>query len=463
MKIFNKVVAGVLVGGLIGAALSALLLNKTDQSLSADAKPDKPAYWVAPMDDNYRRDKPGKSPMGMDLIPVYSEPAIDAEAAATGGVFISPALINNLAVRTAPARRDRMHSSISTVGYVQYDEERIVHIHSRAEGWIETLHARSSGSSIEKGEPLYALYSPQIVNAQKEFLLALRSDNAQLIEASESRLKVFHIDDNFIRQLAQNRQVQRTVTFYAPQSGILHNLSIREGFFIKPETTLMSIAALDEVWIEAQVFQRQADQLNRGAAVSIKVDSNPQKIWRGVVDYIYPALDATTRTLRVRVRLANSNGELKPNMFAEVEIAAKPHEISVLVPKDAVIRTATENRVVLALAGGGFKSVAVQLGHLNEKFAEIRSGIEAGDQVVISAQFLLDSESNKNAGLMRLSAPEAADGMGHKVMGQEAIYQEAMDQEAMEHKTMTPKAIDHSAMDHSAMDHKVINHSQHQQ
>jgi Cu(I)/Ag(I) efflux system membrane fusion protein len=133
------------------------------------------------------------------------------------------------------------------------------------------------------------------------------------------------------------------------------------------------------------------------------------------------------------------------------------------VPKDAVIRTATENRVVLALAGGGFKSVAVQLGHLNEKFAEIRSGIEAGDQVVISAQFLLDSESNKNAGLMRLSAPEAADGMGHKVMGQEAIYQEAMDQEAMEHKTMTPKAIDHSAMDHSAMDHKVINHSQHQQ
>jgi Cu(I)/Ag(I) efflux system membrane fusion protein len=238
----------------------------------------------------------------------------------------------------------------------------------------------------------------------------------------------------------------------------LHNLSIREGFFIKPETTLMSIAALDEVWIEAQVFQRQADQLNRGAAVSIKVDSNPGKIWRGVVDYIYPALDETTRTLRVRIRLANSNGELKPNMFAEVEIAAKPHEISVLVPKDAVIRTATENRVVLALAGGVFKSVAVQLGHLNEKFAEIRSGIEAGDQVVISAQFLLDSESNKNAGLMRLSAPKAEDGTGHKVMDKEAINQEAVNHKAMDHK-----AINHKAMDQEAMNQESMNHSQHQQ
>jgi Cu(I)/Ag(I) efflux system membrane fusion protein len=323
-----------------------------------------------------------------------------------------------------------MHSSIRTVGYVQYDEERIVHIHSRAEGWIETLYARSSGSSIEKGEPLYGLYSPEIVNAQKEFLLALRNNNQQLIEASESRLKVFHIDDKFIRQLAQDRQVQRTVTFYAPQSGILHNLNIREGFFVKPETTLMSIAALDEVWLEAQVFQRQAGDLNTGAAVSIRLDSKPEKIWRGVVDYIYPNLDAVTRTLPVRIRLANSSGELKPNMFAQVEIETKPHDISILVPKDAVIRTATENRVVLALPGGGFKSVVVELGHLNEQFAEIRSGIEAGDQVVISAQFLLDSESSKHSGLMQLSTPEPA------------------------------ALIDHKAMDHKAMDHSQMHHQE---
>jgi len=446
MKTFNKVVASLLAGGLIGAALSALLLNNTaEQMLPANSKADKPAYWVAPMDDNYRRDKPGKSPMGMDLIPVYSEPASNAEATATGAVFISPALVNNLALRTAPARRDRMHSSIRTVGYVQYDKERIVHMHSRAEGWIETLYARSSGSAIEKGEPLYALYSPEIVNAQKEFLLALRNNNRQLIEASESRLKVFHIDDKFIRQLAQDRQVQRTVTFYAPQSGILHNLNIRQGFFVKPETTLMSIAALDEVWLEAQVFQRQAGDLNTGAAVSIRLDSKPEKIWHGVVDYIYPNLDAVTRTLPVRIRLANSSGELKPNMFAQVEIETKPHDISILVPKDAVIRTATENRVVLSLPGGGFKSVVVELGHLNDQFAEIHSGIEAGDQVVISAQFLLDSESSKHSGLMQLSAPEAA---------------EVIDHEAMVHKAMVHKAMDHKAMDHKAIDHKAMDHSQ---
>ncbi len=207
----------------------------------------------------------------------------------------------------------------------------------------------------------------------------------------------------------------------------------------------MSIAALDEVWLEAQVFQRQAGDLNTGAAVSIRLDSKPEKIWHGVVDYIYPNLDAVTRTLPVRIRLANSSGELKPNMFAQVEIETKPHDISILVPKDAVIRTATENRVVLSLPGGGFKSVVVELGHLNDQFAEIHSGIEAGDQVVISAQFLLDSESSKHSGLMQLSAPEAA---------------EVIDHEAMVHKAMVHKAMDHKAMDHKAIDHKAMDHSQ---
>ena len=268
MNTSQKIFAGLLTGLLIGATLTALFITDRDQVMSEVAVDnDKPAYWVAPMDPNYRRDSPGQSPMGMDLIPVYNE----SKTSAAEGVFISPALINNLGVRTARARLEPLQSAIRTVGYVQYDEDRMVHIHSRAEGWIEKLYARSTGSAIEKGQPLYALYSPQIVNAQEEFLLALRSDNARLIEASKKRLKVFYIDDSFISQLSRSRQVQQAVTFYAPQSGILHNLSIREGFFIKPETTLMSIAAVTEVWVEAQVFERQANALEVGAAVTIKL------------------------------------------------------------------------------------------------------------------------------------------------------------------------------------------------
>jgi len=431
MNTSQKIFAGLLTGLLIGATLTALFITDRDQVMSEVAVDnDKPAYWVAPMDPNYRRDSPGQSPMGMDLIPVYNE----SETSAAEGVFISPALINNLGVRTARARLEPLQSAIRTVGYVQYDEDRMVHIHSRAEGWIEKLYARSTGSAIEKGQPLYALYSPQIVNAQEEFLLALRSDNARLIEASKKRLKVFYIDDSFISQLSRSRQVQQAVTFYAPQSGILHNLSIREGFFIKPETTLMSIAAVTEVWVEAQVFERQANALEVGAAVTIKLDFQPSKSWQGVVDYIYPSLDEESRALRARIRLADENGELKANMFAQIEIEPKPQAAVIVVPKDAVIRTGTQDRVVLALGSGRFKSVAVQLGRVNNQFAEIRSGLEAGDEVVISAQFLLDSESSKNSDFMRLSDAQ--------------------------NDRSVPAVMDHTEMNHEMMDHQQMDHSQ---
>ena len=450
MNTSQKIFAGLLTGLLIGATLTALFITDRDQVMSeVAADKDKPAYWVAPMDPNYRRDSPGQSPMGMDLIPVYNE----SETSAAEGVFISPALINNLGVRTARARLEPLQSAIRTVGYVQYDEDRMVHIHSRAEGWIEKLYARSTGSAIEKGQPLYALYSPQIVNAQEEFLLALRSDNARLIEASKKRLKVFYIDDSFISQLSRSRQVQQAVTFYAPQSGILHNLSIREGFFIKPETTLMSIAAVTEVWVEAQVFERQANALEVGAAVTIKLDFQPSKSWQGVVDYIYPSLDEESRALRARIRLADENGELKANMFAQIEIEPKPQAAVIVVPKDAVIRTGTQDRVVLALGSGRFKSVAVQLGRVNNQFAEIRSGLEAGDEVVISAQFLLDSESSKRSDFMRLSDAQN-DRSVPAVMDHTEMNHEMMDHGAMDHSQINHELMDHQQMDHSQMQHQ---------
>ncbi len=365
------------------------------------AKENKPLYWVAPMDPNYRRDRPGKSPMGMDLVPVYAEQ--DAgRADSPGTVAIAPEVINSLGVRTALAEARVMQTRISTVGYVQYDQEQLVHVHPRVRGWVEKLYVKAAGDMIEKGQPLYTLYSPQLVNAQEELLLAVKRGDRRLITAAENRLKALQIERSLINALKRKQTVSQTLTFYAPQSGVVDNLNIREGFFVEPGTTLMSIGALDEVWVEAEVFERQAVLVKTGLPVAMTLDYLPGQRWQGTVDYVYPALDPATRTARVRLRFENPDGLLKPNMFAEVTIQAQAGEPVLAIPREAVIRSGDQDRVVLALGEGRFKSVAVELGRLNARYAAIQSGVQAGERVVISAQFLLDSESSKSSDFRRM-------------------------------------------------------------
>ena len=359
-----------------------------------------PLYWVAPMDPNYRRDGPGKSPMGMDLIPVYADSGMNADN--PGMIFISPAVVNNLGVRTAPVERRSMHTRITTVGYVQYDEDQLVHIHPRVEGWVEQLYVQAAGDPVEEGEPLYSLYSPQLVNAQEEFLLALNRDNERFVQAAEDQLRALQISDEEINELRSTRQVRQTLTFYVPQSGVVDNLNIREGFFVGPGTTLMSIGTLNDVWVEAEVFERQAALMKAGLPVTMSLDYLPGRLWEGSVDYVYPTLNAETRTARVRLRFENPDGLLKPNMFAFVTILADAADGVLTVPREAVIRTARQDRLVLAAGDGRFKSVAVGLGRLDDQYAEITRGVEEGEQVVVSAQFLLDSESSKTSDFMRM-------------------------------------------------------------
>ncbi len=364
----------------------------------------QPLYWVAPMDPNYRRDAPGKSPMGMDLIPIYEEPSSDGYG--PGVVRISPDVVNNLGVRLTKVKKDSLHSEIKTVGYVKYDEDQLKHIHPRVEGWIEKLYIKAAGDPIEKNQPLYDLYSPQLVNAQEEYLLALGRNNKSLITAAKNRLKSLQLSNEFIEQLKRVRQAQQTITFKAPHSGVVDNLNIREGFFVQPGTTLMSIGKLDQVWVEAEIFERQAALVKQGLPVSMVLDYVQGKQWQGVVDYVYPTLDPKTRTLRVRLRFDNKEQILKPNMFAEVNIFTGSKEKHLLVPKDAVIRTSTRNVVVLSLGDGQFKSIAVELGASDENHIAITKGLSAGDQVVVSAQFLLDSESSKNSDFKRMNHEE---------------------------------------------------------
>jgi Cu(I)/Ag(I) efflux system membrane fusion protein len=389
-----------LLGIAVGSVITyvALLPGQPGDNVAAEAdKQAQPIYWVAPMDPNYKRDKPGKSPMGMDLIPVYEDASLEP-----GTIRINPEVVNNLGVKTHEAAFEVWHSDISTVGYVQYDADKLVHIHPRVEGWIETLYVTAEGDPVEKGQPLYKIYSPALVNAQNELLLALDRKNGKLITAARDRLAALQLPSDTVEQLEKTRSVQQAVTFYAPQQGVVDNLNVRAGFYVQPGTRIMSIGSLAEVWVEAEVFERQLPLLSEGAAVEMKLDYLPGKAWLGKVDFIYPSLDEKTRTVKVRLRFNNEDRQLRPNMFAQVSISSVSSGKTLIVPSDAVIRTGELDRVVLALGEGRFRSQQVSIGRVHGSRTEILSGLNAGDSVVTSAQFLLDSESSKSAGFGRM-------------------------------------------------------------
>ena len=402
----KAIILGCVIGGAMTAlAYTSLLPSDAPSNAAGQSTEPQPLYWVAPMDPNYRRDEPGKSPMGMDLVPVYEESTGGNEG--PGTISISPNVVNNLGVRTASVQRRSLHVPIRTVGYLQYNEDTLIHIHPRVEGWVDTLHVKASGEYVKKGEPLYSLYSPELVNAQEELLIAMRRGSDDLINAARSRLDALQMPNEAIQSLISSKKVRQTITFSAPQTGFVDNLNIREGFFIKPGNTLLSIGALDEVWVDAEIFERQSAQVTVGLPVTMTLDFLPGKTWEGEVDYVYPTLEQSTRTLRVRLRFKNADYALKPNMFAQITIHSDFDSDNVLVPSEAVIRTGTQDRVVLAFGDGQFKSIAVDVGRVVEDYTEITTGLIDGDQIVTSAHFLLDSESSISSDFKRMEAPDA--------------------------------------------------------
>ena len=355
-------------------------------------------YWVAPMDSNYRRDEPGKSPMGMDLVPVYAD-EVDNQP---GVVKIDPTVVNNLGVRTGTAERSDLARRIETVGYVTYDEDTVQHVHTRVDGWIEKLVTKASGDPVEQGQLLFELYSPTLVNAQEEFLTATRSGNQTLLKASRDRLDALGVSRSEIARLERERTVNQRVRVYAESDGVIANLGVREGIYITPASEVMSIAELDRVWVIAEVFESQSSWVKPGQPASVELDYLPGTVLEGTVDYVYPELDPKTRTLKVRLRFDNAGELLRPNMFASVQIEAEGFGRVVHVPREAVIRGGSMDRVVVALGDGRFKSQPVRLGIESGDRIAIRSGLRAGESIVVSGQFLIDSESNIESALTRM-------------------------------------------------------------
>ena len=393
--ILSAVAAALVAGLLIGRGM-------TPPSPGTESSEREILYWAAPMDPNFRRDEPGKSPMGMDLVPVYADEA----ASQPGTISIEPTLVNNLGVRTAAAERGTLARRIDTVGYIGYDEDTLQHVHTRVDGWIEKLAATASGDPIREGQLLFELYSPTLVNAQQEYLAALASSNDGLRSASRDRLLALGVTASGIERLERERKASQRVRVVAETDGVIAHLGVREGMFVTPATEVMSIAQLDRVWVVAEVFERQAAWVAPGQSARVELDFLPGMTLEGEVDYVNPELDPKTRTLKVRLRFDNEGARLLPNMFARVTIDGTPVDNIVHVPREAVVRGGTSNRVVVDRGDGVFESRTVLVGIESGDRVAIRRGLNEGERVVVSAQFMIDSESNIGSALWRLESPQ---------------------------------------------------------
>lgn len=391
----------VIVGVIIVALILGVILGRYTNRMTSTEK--KPMYWVDTMEPTVHYPGPGKSRMGMELTPVYPD---EGQAADQSSVRISPTVVNNLGVRTAPVVQGALARRIEAVGYVEPNENKISHIHTFADGWVKKLFVKTVGEPVKSDQVILQLYSPMLVNAQEEYLIALGSKNQSLIDASEKRLKAFHISDQQIKQLKTTRKSSQVIDIYPHQDGVIAALNIREGMRVTPDTEMMSIVDLSSIWMIAQVFEKQADWVKVGEMAEAKVSAFPEKIWKGVVEYIYPQVDPTTRTLKVRFRFNNPDGFLKPNMYATISLfsAAKSNVLS--IPLEALIRSSQGDRVIVKLSDGQFQARSVKTGIESGDQVEILSGLKAGEIVVISGQFLIDSETNLKAGLERMGETE---------------------------------------------------------
>ncbi len=361
-------------------------------------------YWVAPMDANYRRDKPGKSPMGMDLVPFYAGAAEDA-----GTVSISPIVVQNLGVRTQKAERTRLWRGIDTVAYVNYDESKVSHVHLRTEGWIEDIAVKSVGDRFKKGDYLFKLYSPKLVNAQEELVTAISTGNQSLIRASKMRLEALGVSADYVQQLQKTKKVQQRISIFAHHDGVVTHLMVREGMFVTPSMEVMAMADLSSVWLLAEIFERQSQWVAVGQTADVRFSSFPGELWQGKIEYIYPSLDPQTRTLKVRLQFDNPNEKLKLNMAANVKIFGGAKENIIVIPLEGLIRTGREQRVIIALGEGKFEARNVTVGIESGDYVEIIAGIDAGDNIVTSGQFLIDSEASMRGSITRMTDEEDED------------------------------------------------------
>jgi Cu(I)/Ag(I) efflux system membrane fusion protein len=394
---------------------------KPEQGAAAPVAGDagkKPLYWHDPMVPGQKFDKPGKSPfMDMQLVPVYAGDDGD-----DGSVTVSARVQQNLGVRTAIVTAGRLPSGVVAVGSVAYNERDVALVQARSSGFIERLYVRAALDPVRQGQPLAELYVPDWIAAQEEFLAARRmqgGDTASLVDGARQRMRLAGMTDGQIRQVEVSGKVHPRITISAPVSGVVAELGAREGMTVASGAQLFRINGLSTVWVNADVPENEAAKVRPGDAVEARSPALPGSVFRGKVGAVLPEVSAATRTLKARIELANPGGQLVPGMFATISFASSRGADVLLVPSEAVIQTGTRSVVILAQDGGKFQPVDVELGGEGNGQTEIRNGLTAGQKIVLSGQFLLDSEASLKGSTSRMSdaQPPAATAPVHHGQG----------------------------------------------
>ena len=372
-------------------------------------------YWAAPMDPTYIRNEPGKSPMGMDLVPVYEEEGGEKEPAST--IRIDPVTIQNMGVRMGRVKRKPLVKHIRAFGNITYDERRIYAVNTKFNGWIEKLYVNFIGETVKKGQPLFDIYSPELVTAQEEYLLSLqhnaslkespypriREGAQRLLKASRTRLRYWDLSEKQIKKIENTGNVQKTITIYSPAGGVVIKKIAFQGHHVKAGEHQYEIADLSKVWVDVEIYEYELPWIKKGMLAKMELSYIPGKIFTGKVLYVYPFLTAKTRTAKLRLEFPNPDYQLKPNMYANVNLESAVSGDSLVIPQEAVIDSGVRKVVFVAMGKGKFQPREVKLGlEGNDNEFQVLEGLRENEQIVLSAQFMLDSESRLREAIQKM-------------------------------------------------------------
>jgi membrane fusion protein, copper/silver efflux system len=376
--------------------------DNPQSTLAGQQQDAKVLYWYDPMKPEQHFDKPGKSPfMDMQLVPKYADENTAMTDESRPTVKIDPSLQQNLAIRYGTVEQAVIGNAMFTNGILQANERQTAILQTRASGFVQRVYGHAVGDMVRQGSPIADISIPEWTGEQTEFLAVLRTGDRSLIQASRQRLQLLGIPQNVIHQVERTRRVQSNITLQAPISGFIDSLEVRNGMALAMGQTLAIIKGINPIWLEAAIPETQIAGIKRGSKVEVTFTAYPQIVSGKVID-ILPTLDTTSRTIKVRIELPNKEAQLKPGMFASVKLSSNPQS-SLIVPEQAVIRTGTRNIVIVAHEQGRFEPVVVQLGQSDGNKIAILEGLKVGQKVVISGQFLIDSEANLQGVLDKLN------------------------------------------------------------
>jgi Cu(I)/Ag(I) efflux system membrane fusion protein len=378
-------------------------------------------FYRSPMNPTVTSPTPAKDAMGMDYVPVYAD-AADNKTDSAGTVKIDPVMVQNMGVRTAVAERTSMSRAIRAVGRIDFNEESMVRIHPKVEGWIDEVRVDKTGETVKSDAILLSIYSPKLVSTQQEYLLALNNLKTQgdspfedirrgaqeLVNSSRQRLQMLDVPEHQIRDLEKTHKVSKFLHIHSPVAGTVIRIGARQGQYVMPNTELYMMVSLDRVWVYADIYEYEIPWVKVGDEVKMTLASVPGRIFTGKLAYIYPYAQAKTRTTKVRIVVDNPELLLRPDMFAEVSINSDTRLDVVVIPAEAVIRTGDRTQVFVLREPGKFEPRQVKLGFESKGKVVVQEGIEAGEKVVTSAQFLVDSESKLREATSKMMAGKKA-------------------------------------------------------